>query len=66
MQDYFDTEFWDLIYNEYGVTDELDILSEECNTYYYTSTWYNYYYNSGVLWQRIVEVDIDNLKNLHL
>jgi hypothetical protein len=28
MQDYFDTEFWDLVYEEYGVTDELDILSE--------------------------------------
>ena len=28
MQDYFDVEFWDLVYNEYGVTDELDILSE--------------------------------------
>ena len=23
MQDYFDTEFWDLVYEEYGVTDEL-------------------------------------------
>ena len=28
MQDYFDVEFWDLVYQEYGVTDELDILSE--------------------------------------
>ncbi len=28
MQDYFDTEFWDIVYTEYGVTDELDILSE--------------------------------------
>ena len=28
MQDYFDSEFWDVVYNEYGVTDELDILSE--------------------------------------
>ena len=28
MQDYFDTESWDLVYEEYGVTDELDILSE--------------------------------------
>ena len=28
MQDYFDVEFWDLVYKEYGVTDELDILSE--------------------------------------
>ena len=28
MQDYFDIEFWDLVYEEYGVTDELDILSE--------------------------------------
>jgi hypothetical protein len=29
MQEYFDSEFWDTIYHEYGVTDELDILSEE-------------------------------------
>ena len=28
MQDYFDTEFWDIVHTEYGVTDELDILSE--------------------------------------
>jgi len=28
MQDYFDSEFYDIVYNEYGVTDELDILSE--------------------------------------
>ena len=28
MQHYFDREFWDLVYEEYGVTDELDILSE--------------------------------------
>ena len=28
MQEYFDSEFWDVVYNEYGVTDELDILSE--------------------------------------
>ena len=28
MQEYFDIEFWDAIYNEYGVADELDILSE--------------------------------------
>ena len=28
MQHYFDREFWDLVYQEYGVTDELDILSE--------------------------------------
>ena len=28
MQDYFDSEFYDIVFNEYGVTDELDILSE--------------------------------------
>ena len=28
-QEYFDSEFWNTIYHEYGVTDELDILSEE-------------------------------------
>jgi|TARA_B100000073_G_scaffold315832_1_gene292032 hypothetical protein len=28
MQNYFDSEFWELIQEEYGVTDELDILSE--------------------------------------
>ena len=29
MQDYFDSEFWDLMYSEYGVMDEIDILSEQ-------------------------------------
>jgi hypothetical protein len=28
MQEYFDSEFWDLMYSEYGVMDEIDILSE--------------------------------------
>jgi hypothetical protein len=28
VQEYFDTEFWDLVYETYGVEDELDILSE--------------------------------------
>jgi hypothetical protein len=28
MDEYLETEFWDMIYQEYGVTDELDILSE--------------------------------------
>ena len=28
MDEFLETEFWDMIYNEYGVTDELDILSE--------------------------------------
>ncbi len=28
MQDYYDVEFWDLVYEEYGVMDEIDILSE--------------------------------------
>ena len=26
--DFVENEFWDMIYQEYGVTDELDILSE--------------------------------------
>lgn len=29
MDEFLETEFWDMIYNEYGVTDELDILSED-------------------------------------
>ncbi len=28
MDEYLETEFWDMIYQEYGVEDELDILSE--------------------------------------
>ena len=28
MDEFLETEFWDIIYQEYGVTDELDILSE--------------------------------------
>ena len=28
MDEFVETEFWDIIYQEYGVTDELDILSE--------------------------------------
>ena len=28
MDEYLETKFWDMIYQEYGVTDELDILSE--------------------------------------
>ena len=28
MDEFLETEFWDMIYQEYGVTDELDILSE--------------------------------------
>ena len=28
MQHYFDREFWDLVHEEYGVMDELDILTE--------------------------------------
>ena len=28
MQHYFDREFWDLVHEEYGVMDELDILGE--------------------------------------
>jgi len=43
MQDYFDVEFWDLVYKEYGVTDELDILSENVEEII-TPSW-NYYIN---------------------
>jgi len=28
MDDFVETEFWDMVYNEYGVMDEMDILSE--------------------------------------
>ena len=28
MDEYLETKFWDMIYQEYGVEDELDILSE--------------------------------------
>ncbi len=28
MQEHYDTSFWDMVYQEFGVTDELDILSE--------------------------------------
>lgn len=28
MQEHYDTNFWDMVYQEFGVTDELDILSE--------------------------------------
>ena len=28
MDEFLETEFWDIIYQEYGVTGELDILSE--------------------------------------
>ena len=28
MNEYYETEFWDMVYNEYGVQDEIDILSE--------------------------------------
>jgi len=27
MQDYFDVEFWDIVNEEYGVTDDLNALS---------------------------------------
>jgi hypothetical protein len=28
MDEFYDGEFWDMVYQEYGVVDELDILSE--------------------------------------
>lgn len=28
MQDSYDVNFWDMVYEEYGIADELDILSE--------------------------------------
>jgi len=28
MDEFVETEFWDMVYNEYGVMDEMDILSE--------------------------------------
>jgi len=33
MQDGFDVDFWEMVYQEYGVTDELDILSENVVEY---------------------------------
>lgn len=27
-EDFIEAEFWDMVYQEYGVVDELDILSE--------------------------------------
>lgn len=33
MQDKYDIDFWEMVYNEYGVTDELDILSENVVEY---------------------------------
>jgi hypothetical protein len=29
MDEFYDGEFWDMVYEEYGVVDELDILSEQ-------------------------------------
>ena len=29
MEEFVEAEFWDMVYNEYGVMDELDILSED-------------------------------------
>ena len=28
MDEFVGTKFWDMVYNEYGVMDEMDILSE--------------------------------------
>ena len=33
--DYVDDAFWEVIYQEYGATDELDILSENVNQILY-------------------------------
>tara|TARA_R100000742_G_C4279602_1_gene104693 strand:+ start:382 stop:546 length:165 start_codon:yes stop_codon:yes gene_type:complete len=35
MEDYADVEFWDMVYNEYGVQDEFDILSENVENIIY-------------------------------
>tara|TARA_A100001391_G_scaffold47900_1_gene28557 strand:+ start:4552 stop:4728 length:177 start_codon:yes stop_codon:yes gene_type:complete len=29
MQEYYESEFWEMVYQEYGVADEIDILSEQ-------------------------------------
>lgn len=29
MEEYVENEFWDMVYNEYGVQDEFDVLSED-------------------------------------
>lgn len=29
MEEFYDGEFWEMVYAEYGVVDELDILSEQ-------------------------------------
>jgi len=29
MDEFYDGEFWEMVYEEYGVVDELDILSEQ-------------------------------------
>ena len=31
MTEDYEAEFWDMVYQEYGVDDELDILSENVN-----------------------------------
>ena len=28
MEEFYDGEFWEMVYQEYGVVDELDIVSE--------------------------------------
>ena len=32
-EDFVEAEFWDMVYQEYGVVDELDILSENVVEY---------------------------------
>jgi hypothetical protein len=29
MHEYYESEFWEMVYQEYGVADEIDILSEQ-------------------------------------
>ena len=35
MEEYVQNEFWDMIYNEYGVQDEFDVLSEKVENIIY-------------------------------
>tara|TARA_R100000951_G_C2572142_1_gene159101 strand:- start:365 stop:526 length:162 start_codon:yes stop_codon:yes gene_type:complete len=35
MEEYVENEFWDMVYNEYGVQDEFDVLSEDVKNIIY-------------------------------
>ena len=35
MEEYVQNEFWDMIYNEYGVQDEFDVLAEKVENIIY-------------------------------